>query len=311
MRTVDDVDCEMLDDPEGAQKLLEAWHLLVSTPEDEREGDDLRPESVGHRRGLDPRRYPWGLDRLSHRAHPIHAGEFCVVGAREGHGKTAYAGKLALAVARDTRLLYVTLEQTAEEIRDSLLAKTTRTSVEAVQRLYELDRESYDEELREIRSPIRDLLIWKPEGKECSLRTVLARAEAVNTAVLVLDHARAIPGWEPGLKAGAIVEGLYAWAQRTHIALVLLAQLNRTAVATRPNNATFQDTGKLEQKADRALLIYRPFIGTPKDDVVELIVSKNRWGPQFRMHARWVGQSMDFFDYDEEQRDFECCRKRN
>lgn len=310
MRTLADADRQMLEDPEGTRALLEAWHTLVNTPEDERHGDDLRPESIGHERGLDERRYPWGLDRLTQRAHAIHAGELCVVGAREGHGKTSFGTKLTLAVACEARVLYVTLEQTAEEIRDAMLAKVTRTSVEGVQRLFTSDSGAYSEALAALRPPRRDLFIWQPTGKERGIRAVLSRAEAVGTGVLVLDHARAIPGWEPGTKAGAIVEGLYAWAQRTQIALILLAQLNRTAVATRPNNATFQDTGKLEQKADRALLIYRPFIGTPKDEVVELIVSKNRWGPQFRMHARWVGQSMDYFDCEEEKREFECCAKR-
>jgi hypothetical protein len=311
-QTGEEADRWMLAHPSEADALLRNYARVAGVPE-LAERHDLRFGSIPVTLDLDPRRYGIGLGGLTTHMGELRAGEFVVVGAREGNGKTAMAEKIALANCRDFKVLFTTLEQTAEEIRDRLLAKKLG---------YSLDRLSYErgEGSERYKAALAlvssfDLLIWQPLEKEHHVEALVQRAVDVSADLMVIDHARCIGGWRSGNHGGAcdkIVNTLFKATRETAITIVLLAQLNRDAAGRRPTNRHFQDTGFLEQKPDRCILLHRPFAGQEgKDDVCEFIVSKNRKGPMFRAHTWWSGELMNYSSMDEiDEQHVRCCRKK-
>lgn len=307
--TADDLDHLVLDDPKEYERYIRSFNHLAGNGESPSE--DLRITSIPQTRHLDRRRYTLGLDRLTAYMGAIRSGELVVVGAREGHGKTAFAERFALENSLKHRVLFTTLEMTREEIRDRMLAKIMHTTLDVANAAREEDSEDFCTAMADLQQ--RDLMIWHPRrGKDRRIEAITKRAVDVSAALLVIDYTRVIDGWRPGDDAARIVDVLGDFVRTTFITTVLLAQLNREAALRRPHTGNYQDTGKLEQAADRALLLWRPFLGNPrKDRLCEVIVAKNRHGPAFRGHAGWVGQTMDYYDYTDEQDAMaECCHKR-
>ena len=308
-RTEDEIDRFILEQPEEAQRMLDGYSLL-SGKGAKAEREDLRFGSIPTTRHLDQRRYVLGIDNITMHMGPLRAGELVVVGSREGNGKTAFAERLAMANARDHKVLFATLEMTREEIRDRMVAKKLGIGLNAVA----AEQTENSQRYRDARMLIAgyDLLVWHPSNGDRRVEAITKRAVDTSADLLVIDYTRKIAGWEPGKEAGRIMDFLGQFVRESNITTVLLAQLNRAAAQVRPHNAFFQDTGKLEQAADRCLLLYRPFLGQPtKDTIAEVIVSKNRQGPAFRAHTHWRGETMDFYEMDDlDQENAPCCRNK-
>jgi replicative DNA helicase len=102
------------------------------------------------------------------------------------------------------------------------------------------------------------------------------------------------------------------WTKQTRITLILLSQLNRDAQSKRPLESQLQDTGRLEQEAEKIILLYRPFVGDKhNDNVCEVICAKNRRGPAFRGHVYWTGATTSFHPMTPEQEKAAlCCQNR-
>lgn len=304
---IEDTDAWMLEHPSEARAILEGVDTMLGK-RGEGERADIRFGTIPETRFLDPRRYGVGLAAITAHMGELRPGELVVVGAREGHGKTAIGEKMGLANAQDHKTLFVTLEMTPEEIRNRMLAKKLNCSLDQLER----EQGEATGRYKAARSLVSsyDLLVWQPAKKERRIEAITQRAVDTSTAVLIIDYTRRIGGWKPGDTAGEIMDYLSEFVRASSITTILLAQLNRDAAGRRPSNAHFQDTGKLEQAADRCILLHRPFLGQPaKDDIVEITVSKNRQGPCFRAHAFWHGPTMNFSSMDElDEQNAACCR---
>lgn len=311
-QSIDEADRWMLAHPNDARALLQNYAAITGNPE-LAERTDLRFASIPTTRHIDPRRYGVGLAGVTSHMGELRAGELVAIGAREGHGKTSFAEKFALSNARDYKVLFATLEMTDQEIRDRILAKKLGYSLDRLEYEQAEGTSQYKAGLALVSS--YDLLVWAPQKKEKRIESIVERAVDVSADLLLIDHARCLSGWRSGNAGGAcdaIVEFMFDATRTTNITIVLLSQLNRDAAGRRPTNKNFQDTGFLEQKPDRCILLHRPFAGqNGKDDVCELIVSKNRKGPMFRAHTWWNGERMDYSSMDEyDENNAACCRKR-
>lgn len=306
---IEDTDAWILAHPTEARDLLEAVNTMAGK-RGAGERTDIRFGTIPITRHLDPRRYGTGLAGITAHMGEIRPGELVVVGAREGHGKSAWSEMMALANARDYKVLYTTLEMTPEEVRDRMLAKKLGYSLE------QLEREQAEKSNRYLAASALvnsfDLLVWQPPKKERSINGIMQRAIDVSAALLFIDYTRRIGGWKPGDAAGEIMDTLSEFVRATSITTVLLAQLNRDAAGRKPTNANFQDSGKIEQAADRCILLHRPYLGQPaKDSVCEIVVSKNRQGPCFKQHSFWNGARMSFASMDEaDEAQVQCCKRK-
>ncbi len=273
------------------------------------ESHDLRVAAIPRDRRIDERRYSVGLENVDRNAYLMHPGEFVVIGAREGEGKTSLCERIAMANAREHRVLFVSLDMRPEIVQDRCLSKLMLTGTEHVHWLEQTVDPKFGDGMRRLAE--FDLMVWRPESeRESSIDAILRRAEDVSAAILIIDYCRLIYGWEPGTAAARVVNKLRSWTDKSMTTTILLAQLNNDAVNKRPHNGYIQDTTQIAQRADRIMLIYRPYNGRPnKDNIAEIITSKNRIGPKVRNHVGWTGTTMDFYSLTEEEEDqARCCR---
>lgn len=281
---------------------------LFDNADDFADERDLRVASINVERTKDDRRYTSGLWNVDESAKPFRPGEFIVVGAREGQGKTSLIEGIALANSENHRVLITSLDMPATFVRDRLFSKVLCVGVDDVSEMESQNDERFQRAQNRLAS--HDLLVWEPESaRESSVRAITKRAEDVTAAILIIDYCRLIRGWEPGSKAGAIVNDLCKWAHDSMITTILLTQLRDEAVNRRPNNGHIQDTTFLSQRADRIMLLYRPYIGRPKkDDLAELSTTKNRFGPVVMNHIGWIGDTMTYFPLSgEAEYNARCC----
>jgi replicative DNA helicase len=298
-----------LNRPEEWNRLLAGYFNLLG----EGEPENLTLAAIPMTARDDPRQYNVGLPMLTTQMAPFLPGELVVIGAREGHGKTAYAELIALRNSIEYKVLFATLEMTPEEIRDRMLAKIMRTPVAGVHYARAENTADYRFAVSTLNSH-EGLYIWHPaKNEQRTIEALTQRAAALGADLMVIDYGREITGWEAGKPSAEIVNRLGKFVRSSRITTVLLSQLNRDAVAKKPHNGHLQDTGRLEQRADRVILLHRPYLGIPRmDRICEITITKNRQGSCFRWHAHWEPGSMNYFDMtDEESANAACCRKRN
>lgn len=98
-------------------------------------------------------------------------------------------------------------------------------------------------------------------------------------------------------EVAGLVRGLKAIAKDLQVPVVALSQLNRTAENERPTLAHLRESGAIEQDANVVILIHRPDgQSVAKEGDVELILAKNRGGPQGVVKLRWYPDQTRFAD---------------
>jgi len=274
---------------------------------DYREQHDLRLSAVTQSRPRDARRYSTGLINVDDAANMMQPGWLCVIGAREGQGKTALAERIAMANAYEHRVLFVSLDMREDTVRERFFSKSMQVGVDHYHHLAETNDPQYKFACKRIED--LDILLWRPRKGEKSIKQIIARAEAVTAAIVIIDYTRLIDGWDYGKRAADIVDYLTDWTQDSGTATILLTQLRDEAVNRRPHNGHIQDTGQIAQRADRVTLIYRPYHGRGhKDTIAEILTTKNRGGPAVTNHVGWIGETKDFYAFDaEEEANAKCC----
>jgi len=100
-------------------------------------------------------------------------------------------------------------------------------------------------------------------------------------------------------EVGSIARSLKMIAKDLNIPVLALAQLNRKVEnrnPPRPQMADLRDSGEIEEHADNILFLYRPEVygittdpkGNDTTGMGEIVVSKQRNGPDGRVRAAWV-----------------------
>lgn len=261
----------------------------------------------------DVRRYELGVANIDRGMGKIRPTDFMVIGARQGHGKTALAETLAIVNAVKYRVMFASLEMPLDELKERMIGKIMRASVEDVERLRILKDPQYAAAKDSLES--LNLVFYRPTKRK--LRTsdaVMQAAEQNRADILIADYTRSYADWRVGNSdaCSEIVGNLSQWTKDRRITLVQLCQMNREAQERRPIESQLQDCGRLEQEATKVILLYRKFKGNKRNDTVaEIIVAKNRRGPEFRGHAYWTAATTSFHSMTiEEDQAALCCRDK-
>ena len=263
----------------------------------------------------DNRRYSLGIENIDRHMGPVPPGEFVIIGARQGQGKTALGETIAIQNAVHRRVIFASLEMTIEQVRDRMIGRILSKTQNEVASLRKLK----DAEYRRGRDTIDSLglVFYRPTDlKKRSSQYIMDVAAYEGADILLLDYTRSLTDWEEGNARvnSKIVQNFSMWTKEKKITLFLLSQLNRDAQGKRPIESQLQDCGRLEQEAERILLIYRPFVGKGEaDNIAEIICAKSRTGPSFRGHVGWHGPTTSFHTMTkEEEWTAPCCsRKRD
>ena len=169
-----------------------------------------------------------------------------------------------------------------------------------------------------------DWPLYVDDTPRLSVAQMVARAKALEPALVIVDHIGLVPGDVPGAQyrgkveqTAAVSGALKAMAKSLRCPVLALCQLNREVEKRqdnpRPTLADLRWAGEIEQDADAVLFLYRAeyyLAKTPKDERdtdwinnyertkgrAEIIVAKNRMGVAETVHVAYEPAKSLFFD---------------
>jgi len=245
-------------------------------------------------------------------------GEFSVVAARPGVGKTNYCLSLLKNFCRDGRkCLFLSLEMSVEELMDRLTASvsgvpTTASRDGAVASQEEGSKRSLAlGEISEWKLLVDDSALLTPDLLRSKCRR--AKTELGGLDFVFVDYLGLmdVPGrgdrWE---KVGAVTRSIKVLAKELRFSAVVAHQINREADKSRdgrPRLHQLRESGNVEQDSDHVFLLYRraadPNVKIEDmliDDAfkAEVLIGKNRHGPTGSALLRFDGPRGRFVDWD-------------
>ncbi len=232
------------------------------------------------------------LPRFTSKGYGPYRGDYVIVGARPGTGKTALLMQMAHATARDGgRVLFFSQEMTKKQLRLRYLAQMTGLSAFSI-RLGKINPGDWDliRTAREALNNLRQNLFIAPyhASVEEMTSTVhrLSREEGQLDLICVdyLQLCKTRQKWNGRNELLSIVSSECASWRHDGACVVAASQLNRQSVQRgkneRPRLEDLRDSGSLEQDGDSVWLLHTS--GTPptgEQRKVGLEVAKQRNGP--------------------------------
>lgn len=219
----------------------------------------------------------------------LRRGQFHIIAARPGVGKSALALALARNVARaGDGVDYYSLEMDRMLMQDRLYAMEAGIDADRIQRgrLSDRDLRLLSEAAgRATQWPIH--VVDRFQLSHLGLRGYARRRAArASPAVLIIDHIGLLPSPKAenrNVALGEITRGFVHLALELDVVVIALSQLNREVekrASKVPTLADLRDSGNLEQDAASVTFLHRPALSDPKADagLMELHNAKNRNG---------------------------------
>lgn len=250
----------------------------------------------------------------------LHGGDFVVVAARPGMGKTSFITGLCTNVAKRGEAAAVfSLEMPARQLAARMLCTEARIALSRTRagRLEpnELSRVTqsisglaalglYVDDASRGRPYVADIV-----ARSRRLAADLKRANK-RLAVVVVDYMQIVKLRDVLVKQrhelaiGEVSIELKALAKELDCTVIGVAQLNRGVESRpdkRPGMSDIRDSGQLEQDADVIAMLYRDEYYNPKTQdpgVVEILIEKNRSGPTGTLRMRFDGPTTRFEDIE-------------
>jgi len=243
---------------------------------------------------------PLGLQALSRVKTAV--GQMLVIGARPSRGKTAMLGTVALAAAAGGwRVLFLSLEMTAVQIRQRLLAGHGRINLNSILEPRGTELLPAIERLSALPVGIRDAV----GGETLNIERLIAivhgyRRKHPGKLVVMVDYLQLITSRAKFDRrhelVGHVCRELKALALRESVVVVAAAQLSRLAEQrgkeAKPIMSDLSDSSDIEKNADKILFIHRQ----RGESSTELIMEKDRFGEAFDADVTFNGPLCLFED---------------
>lgn len=212
--------------------------------------------------------WPWAdVDRFF---LPIEPGELVIIAARPSVGKSSVARQLAWASAcNGLPTLFHTLEVTDAELATNLAANVSGIrSRRDLDKLHEKDKAELLAAFDTLATPTA---AFSAIGEDDTVLAMVARAKAfkrkhglrlwvVDYLGLVADCQNNRQGENLASAIGRVTRTLKRFATAEGVPVVLLCQLNRGAETVEgvPKLSNLRDSGRIEEDANRVILLHRP-----------------------------------------------------
>ena len=283
-----------------------------SATDDPRSIGDILPahlEVVDNRQTIGSKAISTGLIDLDTKLNGgYHRGQVIVVAARPSMGKTALALMNARTAAEDrAKVLFLSMEMTAEELSDRLLASTAHIDFSNL-----LTGKLTEDEWARIADQsgrIQDMPLFIEEKSGLNFYQVATYARRQKRKhgldMLILDYLQLMAGTDEDERRHAQIEeitrGVKSLAKELDCAVLLLSQLNRKTEQTRrPQLSHLRDSGSVEQDADVVIFIHREEVDNPETNwknYADIYIAKQRNGPLGRTGATYYGHQVRFENY--------------
>lgn len=278
-----------------------------------------RIQDVANDPGRKPDFIPTGLRDLDERLDGgMRPGDFIVIGARSGMGKSALAKTVGLNVAMiPLPVGEFSMEMAKAKQHNRMVSGISGVHLSKMNRPERLNDRDWPrithavEVLRSLQYDIND------QGG-LTIDQIRTRARALarkrgQLGLLIVDHLQLIKGTDPRaprtyqLAEGS--RGLKALAKELGCPIIGLAQINRSVdkeVDPMPRNSDLADSGSIEQDADVIVLFDRPYKRKPDladewKHYTRVHVSKVRDGEPGFINLKFIGENTYFTDWPEDE----------
>lgn len=259
---------------------------------------------------------PTGYLDLDNLTAGFQNSELIIIAARPSVGKTAFALNLVRHAIVEERIpvFFVSLEQARIELAERLLACQSRVdsfklrkgnlSSEDVQRLMtagdQLRGNPRDGFVKLFidDTPSQTMLRIAANARRLKLRHDI-RLVVIDYLQLIEPENRRDPRQE---QVAQISRRLKFLARELKIPVIALAQVNRASEDRqdhKPRLSDLRESGSIEQDADTCMMLHRParFDGGAEDNILEVIVAKQRNGPTGDITLAYLKEYMRFENY--------------
>ena len=251
-----------------------------------------------------------GLPSLDRVMGPILPGEYAILAARPGRGKTSFGLQIACHNQEKGRQgLYVSLEMRDRELVTRKLCELSGVESRAIRTSDVTDDDM--ERLTTARNDVSDsLLVYDPPKATLSqIRGVAHLTKAKHgLSLVVVDYIGLIKSSQPGRPKweaiGEISQDLKVLAKELDCAVLVLCQLGREAESSKPTLSNLRDSGSIEQDADIVLFSHWATDSQENAQDAELIIAKHRHGETGLVNATFLKNETRFIQRDYGQNQF-------
>ncbi len=280
-----------------------------------------------------------GFPTLNEAFGGLSSTDVIIIAGRPGSGKSALAVDIASHVAKDdpsNHVLFFSQEMAAQQLTTRALSK--KSKIPAV-RLRNGNIEQSDfENLVDIAKGMADLSIIIDESAGIKLSHVASKLRQISrrkkVSVVVVDYLQLMAGGGKSKGRGdnrnqelsEITAGLKTLAKQFGVCFIVLSQLSREVEKRddkRPILSDLRDSGSIEQDADIVMMVYREEYylkqrfphGQSGDQwekwksdmdrwkgLAEIIIAKNRHGPQGTFLLGFDGDTTSFRELEEDEK---------
>ena len=240
-------------------------------------------------------------------------GDFIIIGARPGMGKTALAMNIAINVAKANKTVCIfSLEMSALQIANRVIQS------EAFIDSYKLRSGSVTpEDLEKIVGVTTRLSncgsVWIDDTAGITVAQMKSKIRRLNKKVdlVIIDYLQLLKSDKRTenrvQEVSEITRNLKLMAKDLGVPVICCAQLSRASAQNKtdkkPGLADLRESGSIEQDADVIMLLYSDEYfdkETTKPDQydVDCIIAKNRHGETRTVKLRWLGKYTKFISYD-------------
>lgn len=284
--------------------------LVDEIPHDEEAGtmDRLVPlylELLAQREAGDIHATPTGMTDLDRILGGLYPGNFIVVGARTGHGKTAFACQLTLNLAlRGRRVLYVSREMPWMQLFDRWVGNWGQIDTKRL-RAGDMGDDGWAKATSALkRLESRGLRV----AKHSTMTVPAIRAEARHHKAdcVIVDYLQLISAvgrrnTNRENDVGEVSRHLKQMSLSLDIPVIALAQLNRNLESRsnkEPELYDLRDSGQIEQDSDVVICVHREsaFDDSADPNEIKLLVRKNRHGERENCEMTFIGPYQQILD---------------
>jgi replicative DNA helicase len=243
-------------------------------------------------------------------------GNFIILAARPGMGKTSFALNMAVAASREETdpVAFFSLEMSNDELVQRLICAEARISMHDMRRGN--IKPHHWEKISDAMGTLNELPIYLDDTGGLSVSEIRSRCRRLKSAgglsAVFIDYLQLL---RPGVltkgsnrneELSDICRTLKTTAKDLGVPIVALAQLNRGVEARtdkRPMLSDLRDSGSLEQEADMVAFLFREGYyhnDVPEPDLTEFIIAKHRNGPTGTVKLRFQREYTLFVPYGDD-----------
>lgn len=247
-----------------------------------------------------------GLDAIT---SGLNKSDLIIIAARPGMGKTSFAMNIASNVARrsEKEVVVFNLEMSREQLATRLLSTEARVDSNSL-RNGRIPNEAW-KNLAVSAGYLSTLPLLIDDTAGITVQHMKAKLRRTkNLGLVIIDYLQLMESTSKSdnrvVIISEITRQLKVMAKEMNVPVILLSQLSRSTENRndkRPQLSDLRESGSIEQDADIVLFLYREAYynkESPKKNISECIVAKNRHGETGSIELYWDGQYTRFSNLD-------------